>query len=453
MKWSFLFVSILAYSGFLCPMLGAQFQDGKDVSYKNKPIRAWLRQLIESDGRSAYEEAHAAVTKYLSEQKDGIETVLRELGDPDQKIRWGATRALRINHREDADSFAAIKKVALGDCSADVRSEAVRTLRLVWSNSTEVQEILVQSIKTDRDPDVRSAAIFEIRRLNKPTQPVMRILEEAIKDGNRRIRMQAGLALAEVGTAERVAPLLIKTLIEDKDEEVRESVSIALADMGSRAAPFLRRALNEKPDIGRARAALALGRINFPDADARAAVRAAVPVTAELLSVSDEQVKLTAAQAIDHIAYKLHGDAEAAIPALITAITDKDSEVQNMAIVALAKFGTASEPAVPALIRCLGNKSWSIRNNAAQTLGSIGKKASAAVPDLIGLLKDKTEKPEIRRSAADGLKGIGFEASAAVPALKEALKDKDKQLQQRARRALEAINSKADTEGMQSGKP
>ncbi|MBD2472408.1 HEAT repeat domain-containing protein [Nostoc sp. FACHB-145] len=74
--------------------------------------------------------------------------------------------------------------------------------------------------------------------------------------------------------------------------------------------------------------------------------------------------------------------------------------------------------AVPALIIALKDEDTDVRSSAANALGNIGKDAKSAVPTLITLLKDKDDN--VRSKAVNALGNIGIDAvSALIIALKD----------------------------------
>jgi HEAT repeat protein len=127
------------------------------------------------------------------------------------------------------------------------------------------------------------------------------------------------------------------------------------------------------------------------------------------------------------------------IPALITALGDKDADVRRGAARALGRIGKEAVAAVPALTEALGDENWEVREAAAQALGGIGKGAGAAVP---ALAKALTEDPDeaVRQNAAWALGRIGKGAEAAVPALTIAAReDEDEAVRRSAAQALNEI--------------
>ncbi len=128
----------------------------------------------------------------------------------------------------------------------------------------------------------------------------------------------------------------------------------------------------------------------------------------------------------------------------------KDSDVQmrrnaELVLIALAG-GYDGEPkmdirgAIPALIKATGDKDSNVRQWAAHALAEIGPDAKDAVPALIKLLKDSDEGP--RNDSCMALGDIGPAAIDALPALRNALNDSSKDVRQFAQQAIDKIQNK-----------
>ncbi len=137
---------------------------------------------------------------------------------------------------------------------------------------------------------------------------------------------------------------------------------------------------------------------------------------------------------------KIGPDAKAAVPALIEALKDENSEMRRRVAVALGNIGPDAKAAVPALIEALKDENKNVRDSAAVALGTLGPDAKAAVPVLIEALKD--EGMVVRREAAGALGEIGPDAKAVVPALIAALKDEDWRVRGQAAEALGRIQKR-----------
>lgn len=141
-------------------------------------------------------------------------------------------------------------------------------------------------------------------------------------------------------------------------------------------------------------------------------------------------------------------DAADAVPALIIALEDRDTQVWFHSVTALARIGEAAQPAIPALLEDLAsrgrrgvNAKWyrsayalgnmgasalpqlrsaltdsdaSVRSGVIKALGWLGQEASPVVSDLIASLADEDE--DVRAYAAETLGKIGDTALPGVEA-------------------------------------
>ena len=93
--------------------------------------------------------------------------------------------------------------------------------------------------------------------------------------------------------------------------------------------------------------------------------------------------------------------------------------------------------AIPELIQATEDDDTDVRAWAAHALAEIGPDAKEAVPALLKLLKDREEGP--RNTSCIALGNIGPAAKDALPALREALNDPSKDVRRFAERAIEKI--------------
>ena len=109
--------------------------------------------------------------------------------------------------------------------------------------------------------------------------------------------------------------------------------------------------------------------------------------------------------------------AQLAVPALVGALNDTNSEVRFWAAGALktidpevaSKVG-ADTATLPAVLKWLQHPDPSIRRAAVETLAKLGKLAQPAVPAVLAALGDRD--PDVREEAGKALKAIDLEAAA-----------------------------------------
>ncbi len=157
-------------------------------------------------------------------------------------------------------------------------------------------------------------------------------------------------------------------------------------------------------------------------------IKAVAPKIAQLLATSQSsQVRQNAAVSLAYLADP------AAIPTLISAISDSHQSVRYAAIKTLGSLHALA--AAPALINTLKSSNANIRQTAAAALGQIGsQKASAALAAL-------TEDPDlqVRQAAVIALGSTG--GKLAISPLLKALKDKDFSVSLNAARSLSKLGN------------
>src|SRR5205823_6759398 len=114
-----------------------------------------------------------------------------------------------------------------------------------------------------------------------------------------------------------------------------------------------------------------------------------------------------------------------AVPALITALDDKDGRTRVEAARALEEIGPGASAAVPRLTQLLNDRQTNVdlRWKAAITLARIGRPAESAVSALLRMLEEKD--PLLRNGAAQALGFLGRNHKDVVPALIRALDTQD----------------------------
>ena len=169
----------------------------------------------------------------------------------------------------------------------------------------------------------------------------------------------------------------------------------SLEDAAKPAIPVLVEALGDPNRFIRWAAARALGKMG-PERTGLV-----VPAVATLLRDRDVDVAKQAAWTL-----QVYGDkAVAAVPALAQAAALGDPEVCIAAMTSLSTMSPAvAAPAVPALITAVANRDYDVRKAAAETLGKIGSRAREAVPALRVALRD--DNASVRRAASDAILSI-----------------------------------------------
>ncbi|MEW4488881.1 HEAT repeat domain-containing protein [Thalassoglobus sp. JC818] len=132
-------------------------------------------------------------------------------------------------------------------------------------------------------------------------------------------------------------------------------------------------------------------------------------------------------------------DAEPALEALISGLSDKDQQVWTQSAMAIARIGPRAESAIPTLIENLDRYEDQVRYRAAWVLGQIGSKA---VEPLIATTRGYQDRA--RGAAADALGWIPDSASTSIPVLEALLSDNSATVRERTTVALARLGGVAE---------
>lgn len=215
---------------------------------------------------------------------------------------------------------------------------------------------------------------------------------------------------------------LIKALVYQKDDGVREQAAAALVELGSDAIGTLVEHLRAPDDALQRAVADVLVSIGPP----------AVESVVVLLKSSDWELRAAAASILGGI-----GDEQVITP-LISILRDVHSVVRDRAEDALKQGGSTF---APMLIKFLKESDDSGRESAARLLGGI-RDANAIAP-LIEALDDSSLNA--RNAAADALHNIG---APAVPLLLAALESEIEETRRRSALILGSLGSEQARDGL-----
>lgn len=257
------------------------------------------------------------------------------------------------------------------------------------------------------------------------------------------------------------------TSIEPKKVTLNKQAVIAVRSIGTNAIPTLLKMVAKGSFWPSGRPKVNVEGIDgfvILGASASNAVPALVKIFKDKNSLSSQA---SAAWALDGIGT----GATAAVPALLDATTNMDSNIRPLAFTVLAKIptsykqvipiatqalddtnvlvkltamrflrscGSEAKGAVSALVELSTNTNSGLRDAACATLGKIHSFPDIAVPALVARLADPD--PLIREQAAWALGNFGTLAKKAVPALTRLRNDKNTQVRSAAEKALRKIS-------------
>ena len=287
----------------------------------------------------------------------------------------------------------------------------------------------IQQLQSEREDSARQLAALreDNERLNRNTAELLKLRGQA---GLLRRQAAESINLKEesVFQGQTLGAWLISldTLeflgLEPKTNQV---VAEAFQAMGDRAVPFLREELRSGDILRQTRAVKAArvigpaakelipdiltvanlvadsGQDSLNESWALAALGpdAIGPLTS-LFTNQNKWTKIRAVSAFREVPY----NAEAAIPALLNALSDPENYVRTEAAPALTHLHRQLDAVIPALVKNLKDSDATVRRMTAFAIGELGMDGKPAVPALISLLKD--DDVSVRSWSGDALKKI-----------------------------------------------
>jgi len=367
------------------------------------------------------------VCEVLSEFHPKVEGIIRILsgmtGDESLYVRWAVAKAL--GWMNDVKVIPVLAEMMQDE---SVRGAAVRSLGLIGGVS--VVPHLVKALG-DSDISVRRVALDKVWSWagSPGAELAVPYLVSIIQNDSRADKYNAIKALGMIGPGAKDAVGLLMGILANGADDFREAAATALGGIGPPAAEavpvLLDKFKNDVPNVKR-ECAYALGEIRVADDDVISALRNAME------GKEDIWVGHQAALALGRLG-------PPALPALIDALGNENSDIREEAAEGLKEMGIAAKDAETALIKSLQDADPEVRKWCAKALGSIGRESPAAVAALTGLLSDKDFW--VRATAAEGLGMVGPQAKDAIPNLEKALKDRNGIVRSRSALALHLIDS------------
>jgi HEAT repeat protein len=439
---------------------------------------------------------------------EAVSALAAKLGDKNADVRWHACRSLGAIGAKSESAVPALTK-ALSDSDARVRMHAAHALGCVGKAAMPALEPLIATA-FDKEPQVRRLALQALRAIEPPADVALPVwlktlessepevaatavqaiaeqgakavpkirellkvkaaaywacliiaemgpeaaeavpeLTEAVKHESPEVRLEALLALGEIGKkSEPATAAILQVLAEDKFPHVRVAAAYAIASIqpaNAEAKKALEAAQQDKDFLLQLMSSWALTKL---DAGNKEYATKAVDLAIAALGSSDESIRSAGARVLtempptdrpivgEHLMKALQQDGGAALmdnlveatAALGPGVVEKilpsleRPEIRKFALRVFANLGPGAAAAVPALIKAIESPAETpadleFKREAQFVLGQIGPSAKAAVPALVRALASDHE--EIRGSAAFSLGKIGPESREALPVLRE----------------------------------
>ncbi len=364
--------------------------------------------------------ARVAATKTLedmaSHARAAIPALTQALKDQDPSVRNTALKALRAMAPESKEAFMEISSLAQYDPDPLVKTRAAETKEALLiapddppgffeasgaqsSVQSPVMDLKVQEALEDLKDDnelIRSYALFSLRQNAAKAQPAIQAVEQvAQNDPSEEIRNLASETLDVIQRAAESPP-------PARDTSPEEDVRSAMEDLKS-SDPFTRyaAALILKKKGAQAQPAVPLLRELAQD-DPDPEVRQAASRAADAIQGTDAATRAAAAAA-----------QEPELARVIALLQNPDAERRKLAALYLRNLGLRGTQAVPALIQALDDRETNVRMAAISALGRMLPESERAFPKIAQIAMQENAPAEIMPEVL--LAVLTAEAMQSVP--------------------------------------
>jgi HEAT repeat protein len=272
--------------------------------------------------------------------------------------------------------IAALLK-ALCDPDEEVRLKSIHTFANFGEASRPAVPLMADLlVNKGQAGKVRQAAARTLLELGPVSKESLSALKKAMNDSDKVVQIYAATAVAGLERDNQQVLQFLLAFSTDKDKEVRWASSSAFGNVGVRVIPLLKDGLKDNGPVVR-----------------DWTVRAFLAIIKKL----PEQEQFPAD----------------AIPLLINAIHDEDTEVALRAIDAVSQLGSQAKEAIPTIAKRFKDPEWQVREYAIRHVPEFGPAAESAIPALTEAMKDQQE--HVRVAAKRAIEAIEEAKKAKMP--------------------------------------
>jgi HEAT repeat protein len=377
-----------------------------------------LAQEMKAEDILAREHIAIALGAIASAQDNeaGVASLSQALGDRHIALRRQAAQSLgRLAQSGAIELKPALQKATAAlDSAVRERDRAVRlsaaiALWRITQKSDKTLPVLLhelefiafddgETIEKLRGGKLPIPALVELVSMAEQDEPARKALAAAFKHPNERVR--AGAAVVVGSMKKRDANLFAQPLanaLADRDFESRLQATVALRwlELNERqqeeVIPRLTRLTEDRFGGVRLQALITLGVVG-PHSELVKLDR-----LQESLKDRDSNIRARTVEALGRFGSR----AEKVVLDIERALKDQDVIVRHLAAASLGQIGAAS---LPALKTALADKDFDVRKHAILALGDMGIAARDALPALLKALDDKDE--DVAAAAAEAVKKV-----------------------------------------------
>jgi len=359
------------------------------IGVNDEQFETIVRMLKEG---KTWKERHGAV-RALSELKNikTIPALITALKDEEIVVQWTAAEVIGKIGVNDEQFETIIKMLKEGETKEEREGAATALGEL---KNVKAVPNLITALK-DVNPDVRESAAEAIGKIgeanpgNKEVLEAITALLNALKDKFDYVQKRVAEAIGKIGVNYEQFETILRMLKKGETSEERHGAAIALGALENlKAIPALITALKDKFEYVRRSAAEAIREIAEANPGNKEVLEA-IPALITALKDKDSDVRWVAAEAIGKI-----GVNDEQFETIVRMLKEGETKEERYgAVRALSELKNVKT--IPALITALKDKDSDVRWVAAEAIGKISEKL---VEEHIKLAEQAIEKGEFEEA-------------------------------------------------------
>ena len=328
----------------------------------------------------------------------------------EQELRWIALHGARLLGGDGTVPLRILVEL-LVDPEMPMREAALRAIESLGASAESAAPEVVKVVRSSTGA-LRATAIQTLAAIDSTSNKALDTLIEALGDDEGQVRAAAAQAIGRLKTVANAQRGRLIELVKDPEATVRQAALEALGAVVESLPEVLAAlvgALSDDSDGARAAAARSIGHLAHLGLLAQQGELSLIKVAQLLLALSHDSKAAVRAAAINSIGQigALGVNLEAALTAIVMALSDESTEVKTAAIAAIIELKDQASAAWPQILKMLISEESRVRLAAIQAVGQMGEWGRRGIPVLKAIAM--TAGGEVGEAARDVLSTLTAE--------------------------------------------
>jgi HEAT repeat protein len=296
--------------------------------------------------------------------------LLAGLKEKDMQLRQRAAQVIAEVGKEASPALPQLI-AAMKDQNDQVTGSLIYALSQMGQDAAPAIPALVEIVRDGGDTGLRASAARALMPFGREAKDAVPGLLEMLKNGQRHNRGQAAMALVKIAIPAEALPALLEAFAQPSREYEHDEhvIAGALHELGPGVAGSVAELLrHERPEV-RMRAIQVISGFGKQ-------AQNAVPQLVDAMEDKDEDVAISAAEAV----WNIHRRPDV-LPHFVRGLKAKSTQNRIRAARNLMNMGAEAKPAVPDLVAACKDRDSQVRREAYQALRQLDPETAKKVGD------------------------------------------------------------------------